>query len=69
MKTIKVNNQKLEILEVSITSKVAKDATVYVVRKPKGEKLGKLFIRENGFSHTYLFGQECVNFDTFEIVA
>jgi len=69
MKTILVNNQKLEILEVSVTSKVANNAVVYNVKKPKGNKIGKLFIRENGFKHSYLFGQENVHFDTFEILA
>ena len=69
MKTIKVNNQILEILEVSVTSKVANSAVVYNVKKSKGNKIGKLFIRENGFKHSYLFGQENVHFDTFEIVA
>lgn len=69
MKTIKIDNQILEILEVSVTSKVASNAVVYNVKKPKGKKIGKLFIRENGFKHSYLFGQENVHFDTFEIVA
>lgn len=69
MKTILVNNQKLEILGESVTSKVAKNAKVYEVKKPKGNKIGKLFIRENGFKHSYLFGQENVHFDTFEILA
>lgn len=69
MKTIKIDNQILEILEVSVTSKIASNAVVYNVKKPKGKKIGKLFIRENGFKHSYLFGQENVHFDTFEIVA
>ena len=69
MKRIKIDNQILEILEISVTSKVAKNAKVYEVKKPKGNKIGKLFIRENGFKHSYLFGQENVHFDTFEILA
>jgi len=69
MKRIKIDNQILEILEISVTSKVASNAVVYNVKKPKGNKIGKLFIRENGFKHSYLFGQENVHFDTFEIVA
>lgn len=69
MKRIKIDNQILEILEISVTSKVASNAVVYNVKKPKGNKIGKLFIRENGFKHSYLFGQENVHFDTFEILA
>lgn len=69
MERIKIDNQILEILEISVTSKVASNAVVYTVKKPKGNKIGKLFIRENGFKHSYLFGQENVHFDTFEIVA
>lgn len=68
MKTINVNGQILEILGLSVTSKVAKDATVYEVKKPKGKKIGKLFIRNN-MPHSYLFGQENVHFDSYAVVA
>lgn len=68
MKTIKVNGQRLEILNESKTSKVAKGAKVYEVKKPRGKKVGKLFIRDNG-QHSYLFGQENIHFDNYEVVA
>jgi hypothetical protein len=68
MKTINVNGQILEILGLSATSKIAKNAIVYEVKKPKGKKIGKLFIRNNTPS-SYLFGQENVYFDSYVVVA
>ena len=68
MKTININGQKLEILKESVTSKVAKNAKVYEIKKPRGKKIGKLFIRDNGI-HCYLFGQESVDFENFEVLA